>query len=73
MFRCTVQIILMFCLLFWSHDVLADCRLSMRGLPSEQQIVVDAETIATNDVAKTITFSVHNAGSSTCYYFVTIK
>ena len=72
MFRCTVQIILMFCLLsgvtmFWlTADYrcvvcLANSRLWWMPKPLPPMMLPNNN------------FSVHNAGSSTCYYFVTIN
>lgn len=51
----------------------AECRLAFRGLPRTQYFTVDAETIDSNAITKTMNFTVENSGDSTCYYFVTIN
>lgn len=63
--------ILLFTFLY-SHHAFAECHVVFRGLPTNQSIVVDAQTIASVPLTKTVNFTVENIGDSACYYFVTI-
>ena len=72
MFRLTMQLCILICMLLYTHDAVAVCNLQVTGLSSTQNVVLDADTIGTTDVTATINFTVQNTGSSSCYYFLTM-
>lgn len=72
-----LRLIIQTCALFlavslFSSNAFAECSLSLQNLPSKYFFSVDAETINTLSLTKTISFTVENSGASECYYFVAI-
>ena len=55
-----------------ARSSLADCQLSFNGIGTNQYIVVDAENINKSTLTKSVSFTVENASSSDCYYFITM-
>ena len=59
-------------MMLYGNQAAAECNLSFSGLTANQTIEVNAASINTTTVSKTINFNVDNSGSLDCYYFITI-
>ena len=72
MFRYSLYCYIILCTFLYSQTAFAECHVVFRGFPTNQSIVVDAQTIGSVPLTKTVNFNVENVGDSACYYFVTI-